>query len=176
MFSSFNSSRSFGKKSISYLAGVVARRYNAGYFADDVNWFASKSPSTTSIQVGSISEPASDDGSDFSYQWLGYFRPTTSESYTFYLSSDDASYMWIGSSAISGFTTGNAVVNNGGLHGVLEISGSISLSVGIYYPIRIQFGERGGSDVCTFSFSTPTISKTTNTTGYTFYNPVTMGL
>ena len=53
MFSSFNTSRAFGKKGISYLAGVVARRYNAGYFADDVNWFASRSPSTTSIQVES---------------------------------------------------------------------------------------------------------------------------
>lgn len=176
MFSSFNTSRAFGKKGISYLAGVVARRYNTGYFADDVNWFASRSPSTTSIQVESISEPATDDGSDFSYQWLGYFRPTTSESYTFYLSSDDASYMWIAANAISGFTTSNAIVNNGGLHGVVEQSGSISLSAGIYYPIRIQFGERGGGDVCTFSFSTSTISKTTNTTGLIFYNPATMGI
>lgn len=176
MFSSFSGSRAFGRKGISYLAGVVARRYNGGYFADDVTWFASQTVSSTSIQVGSISEPNTDDGSDFSYQWLGYFRPTTAETYTFYLSSDDASYMWIGSNARSGFTTGNATVNNGGLHGVVETSGSIALSAGIYYPIRVQFGERGGGDVCTFSFSTPTISKTTDTTGITFYNPVTMGI
>ena len=176
MLNSFSGSRAFGRKGISYLAGIVARRYNAGYFADDVNWFASQTPSTTSIQVGLISEPASDDGSDFSYQWLGYFRPTTSQTYTFYLSSDDASYMWIAANAISGFTTSNAVVNNGGLHGVVEQSGNIALSAGVYYPIRIQFGERGGGDVCTFSFSTSTISKTTDTTGLTFYNPATMGI
>jgi hypothetical protein len=176
MFSSFSGSRAFGRKGISYLAGVVARRYNGGYFADDVSWFASQTPSTTTIQVGSISESASDDGSDFSYQWLGYFRPTTTETYTFYLNSDDASYMWIGTNASSGFTTGNATINNGELHGSTEVSGSIALSAGIYYPIRIQFGELSGGDVCTFSFSTPTISKTTNTTGITFYNPVTMGI
>jgi len=176
MFSSFSGSRAFGRKGISYLAGVVARRYNGGYFADDVSWFASQTVSSTTIQVGSISESASDDGSDFSYQWLGYFRPTTTETYTFYLNSDDASYMWIGTNASSGFTTGNATINNGELHGSTEVSGSIALSAGIYYPIRIQFGELSGGDVCTFSFSTPTISKTTNTTGITFYNPVTMGI
>lgn len=176
MFSSFTGSRAFGRKGISYLPGVVARRYNGGYFADDVSWFASQTVSSTTIQVGSISEPASDDGSDFSYQWLGYFRPATTETYTFYLSSDDASYMWLGANAISGFTTGNATVNNGGLHGVVEVSGNVALSAGIYYPIRVQFGERGGGDVCTFSFSTPTIAKTTTTTGRTFYNPNTMGI
>lgn len=84
--------------------------------------------------------------------------------------------MWIGANAISGFTTGNSLVNNGGLHGAVEISASIALSAGVYYPIRIQFGERGGGDFCTFSYSTPTITKTTNTTGRTFYNPSTMGI
>ena len=176
MISSFSGSRAFGRKGISYLAGVVARRYNGGYFADDVSWFDSQPVSSTTIQVGSISEPGGDDGSDFSYQWLGYFRPTTSETYTFYLSSDDASYMWIGANARSGFTTGNSIVNNGGLHGPTEVSGSIALTAGVYYPIRLQFGERGGGDICTFSFSTPTISKTTDTTGRTFYNPNTMGI
>lgn len=176
MISSFTGSRAFGRKGISYLAGVVARRYNSGYFADDVSWFASRTPSTTTIQVGSIFEPPTDDGENFSYQWLGYFKPTTTETYTFYLSSDDASYMWIGSNARSGFTTGNALINNGGLHGPTEVSGSIALSAGVYYPIRIQFGEQNVGDICTFSFSTPTITKTTNTTGKTFYNPVTMGI
>ena len=92
------------------------------------------------------------------------------------MSSDDASYMWIGSNARSGFTTGNATINNGGLHGVVEMSESIALSAGVYYPIRVQFGERGGGDVCTFSVSTPTISKKSDTTGITFYNPATMGI
>jgi hypothetical protein len=83
--------------------------------------------------------------------------------------------MWLGSNALSGFTTGNALVNNGGAHGVVEVSGSISLTSGVYYPIRIQFGEIGGGDVLTFNYSTPTISKTTDVTGKVFYNPVTNG-
>ena len=153
----------------------------AGYFADVVSFFATATPTTygtnpsTSVQTTSISEAGSDDGSNFSCQWLGYFLPSTTETYTFFTSSDDASYVWVGSNAISGFTTGNAVVNNGGAHAVQERSGSIALTAGVYYPIRIQFGEAGGGDAMTFNYSTPTISKTTNVTGRVFYNPTTSG-
>lgn len=165
---------------ISYSAGLFKTTYS-GYFNDNVNFFATATPQsfgsnpTTSIQTTSISEPATDDGSTFSCQWLGYFKPTTSETYTFFTSSDDASYVWVGSNAVSSFTTGNSTVNNGGLHGNTEKSGTISLTSGQYYPIRIQFGEQSGGDVLTFNFSTPTISKTTNVTGLVFYNPLTNG-
>jgi phosphosulfolactate phosphohydrolase-like enzyme len=104
---------------------------------------------------------------------LGYFKPLTTETYTFYTASDDASYMWIGADAQSGFTTVNATVNNGGAHGVMEKFGSIALTAGTYYPIRIQFGEAGGGDVLTFNYSTPTITKTTTVTGLVFYNTTT---
>ena len=81
----------------------------------------------------------------------------------------------MGSNALSGFTTANATVNNGGAHGVQETSGTISLTSGVYYPIRIQFGEQGGGDVMTFNYSTPNITKTTNVTGRVFYNSATNG-
>jgi hypothetical protein len=161
-----------------YTAGLYKTTYN-GYFADDVNFFAIATPQAfgtnpiTEVQKNAIFEPATDDGSDFSCQWLGYFKPTTSETYTFYTSSDDASYMWIGANAQTGFTTTNATVNNGGLHGTLEKSGSISLTANTYYPVRIQFGERNGGDVLTFNYSTPTITKTTTVTGLVFYNSTT---
>jgi hypothetical protein len=45
----------------------------------------------------------------------------------------------------------------------------VSLTKGVYYPIRIQFGENGGGDIMSVSFSTPTISKTRNGLGY-YYN------
>jgi hypothetical protein len=162
----------------SYTTGLYKTTYS-GYFADVVSFFATATPQTfganpaTSVQTTAISEPGSDDGTNFSCQWLGYFKPTTTETYTFYTSSDDASYAWVGDNAISGFTTLNAVVKNGGLHGTIEQSGTIDLTAGVYYPIRIQFGELNGGDVMTFNFSTPTITKTTNVTGLVFYNAVT---
>ena len=165
---------------ISYTAGLYKTTY-AGYFNDVVSFFATATPTTygtnpaTSVQTTAITEAASGDGSDFSCQWLGYFLPSTTETYTFFTSSDDASYVWVGSNAITGFTTANAIVNNGGAHGVIERSGTISLTAGVYYPIRIQFGEASGGDAMTFYYSTPTINLTATVTGRVFYNPATNG-
>ena len=166
---------------ITYVAGLYKTTYS-GYFADNVNFFATATSQTfgtnpaTSVQTTAISESSNNDGEYFSCQWLGYFKPTTTENYKFSTSSDDASYMWIGATAITGFTTANATVNNGGAHGNTEVSSAfISLTAGVYYPIRIQFGEAGGGDVLTFNYSTLTITKTTNVTGLVFYNSTTNG-
>ena len=165
---------------LNYNAGLYKTTY-AGYFADSVSFFATATPTTygsnpsTSVQTTAISEAATDDGSSFSVQWLGYFKPTTTETYTFFTNSDDASYMWIGANALSGFTTANATVSNGGLHGNVERSGTSALTAGVYYPVRMQFGENSGGDVFGFNYSTPTITKTTNVTGLVFYNPSTNG-
>ena len=159
-------------------AGLYKTTYS-GYHNENPAFFATATPTTfganpaTSVQTTVITEPGTDDGSNFSCQWLGYFKPTTTETYTFYLSSDDGSYLWIGANAQSGFTTANANINNGGAHGTQEVSGSVSLTAGVFYPIRIQFGEIGGGDVMTFNYSTPTITKTTDVTGRVFYNPST---
>lgn len=166
---------------LTYTAGLYKRTF-AGYHNETPSFFATATPATygsnpaTSVQITTISEPSSDDGSNFSVQWLGYFKPTTTETYTLFISSDDGSYLWIGANAISGFTTANANINNGGAHANQERSVTISLTAGVYYPIRMQFGEIGGGDVFTFNYSTPTISKTTNVTGLVFYNSITNGL
>jgi hypothetical protein len=106
---------------------------------------------------------------------LGYFKPTTTETHTFFLNSDDGSYLWIGATAVTGFTTLNALINNGGAHAPVEVSGSIALNAGQSYPIRIQFGEGGGGDELQFNYETPTIAKTTDVTGKVFYNSATNG-
>jgi hypothetical protein len=163
-----------------YNAGLYKTTY-AGYHNENPAFFATATPATygtnlsTSIQTTIIQEPSSDDGSNFSCQWLGYFKPTTTETYTLYISSDDGSYLWIGANALSGFTTANTTINNGGAHGPVEVSTTISLTAGTYYPIRMQFGEIGGGDVFSFNYSTSTITKTTNVTGLVFHNPATNG-
>jgi hypothetical protein len=106
---------------------------------------------------------------------IGYFLAPTTETYTFFTSTDDASYMWIGPNAIEGYTHTNAVVQNGGLHGVAEQSGTISLTQNIYYPIRIMFGNNTGPGTMVVSYSTPTITKTSTWTGRIFHNSATNG-
>jgi hypothetical protein len=155
-----------------YGNGLYRRRYT-GYFADDVNWFATATQVAADVNTSPITD--GDHGELFSIQWLGWFLATTTETYTFFTTSDDASYLWIGATALSGFTTANATVNNGGLHGAVERNGTAALISGTYYPIRIQFGENTGGDVMEVRISTATIAKTTDLSANIFYNIYTTG-
>ena len=147
-----------------YLSGLLGIRYN-GYFNDDLNWFLTATPhgdTNTLSQIDNFSSSIDYSSEEFySWEWNGYFKANSSEIYTFYTSSDDASYLWINNIL---------VVNNGGLHGNTEQSGTINLAADTYYPIKIQFGENSGGDILTVSFSTDTIAKTTNGSGYYFHS------
>ena len=154
-------------------AGLYRTTYT-GYFADDPAFFATATVSSAAVNLSPIGD--GDPGFEpFSVQLLGYFKPTTTETHTFFLTSDDASFMWLGATAVTGFTTANAFINNGGVHGSEEVSASIALTAGVYYPIRIQMGDQSGGDVLELNYSTPTIVKTTTVTGKIFYNSATNG-
>jgi hypothetical protein len=156
-----------------YVAGLFKTTYD-GYFNDYPLFFDEASPTAYGVQT-TVIEETPNDNDYFSVQWLGYFKPTTTQTHTFFLNSDDASYMWIGPTAVTGFTTNNALINNGGPHGANEVSGSIALNAGQYYAVRIMFGEEAGDNFLTFNYRTPTIAKTTNVTGLVFYNSNTNG-
>jgi hypothetical protein len=155
-----------------YASGLYFRRYS-GYFADNVNFFATASQTAEGVNTSPITDEPT--GELFSIQWLGWFLPTTTETYTFFTTSDDVSYLWIGPTALSGFTTANATVNNGGVHGAQERSGTVALIAGTYNPIRIQYGENTGGDIMEVRISTATIAKTTDLSANIFYNTFTTG-
>jgi hypothetical protein len=160
-----------GRPWVELAAGLYRRTYT-DYFNDDPGWF----DFATQTAAGADSTLAiAETPNDTSIQWLGYFIPSTTETYTFFINSDDASYLWIGANAIAGFTTGNALINNGGSHAATELSATIALTAGVRYAIRIQTGNGGGPGSHATSFSTPTIAKTQTFTGRVFYNPVTNG-
>jgi len=147
-------------------SGWFGKRF-VGYFSDDVSWFNTatlQGQTNTTTQILNFSSSAD----DYSWMWVGTFKATSTGTWTFYTSSDDASYLWVGDNAISGFTTGNAIVDNGGLHGVQERSGTISLTANVYYPIRVMFGERGGGDIITVQYAGPSVSKTADGSGRYF--------
>ena len=154
-------------------AGLYRTTYT-GYFADDPAFFATATVSSAAVNLSPIGD--GDPGFEpFSVQLLGYFKPTTTETHTFFLTSDDASFMWLGATAVTGFTTANAFIDNGGVHGSQEVSASIALTAGVYYPIRIQMGDNGGNNVLELNYSTPTIVQTDTVTGKIFYNSATNG-
>ena len=71
--------------------------------------------------------------------------------------------MWIGATAESGFTIANAFINNGGLHGMTELSNNINLNANIPVFIRILYGQGSGAGAFRFSWEFSGI-KTTNLT------------
>jgi hypothetical protein len=84
-------------------------------------------------------------------QFTGFIDVPTDGEYTFYTSSDDGSKLYIGSTE---------VVNNDGLHGPQERSGTIGLKAG-KHALSVVFFEKTGGQVLTVSYAGPGITKTT---------------
>ena len=149
-----------------------------GYFYDDPAYFDTAalkaSPNDYNGTDTTIYEPSLPNAT--SIQYKGYFLATYTGSHTFYLNSDDGSWLWIGLIALSGYTTANALVQNGGLHGVNEVSATVNLVAGTYYPVRIQFGNGpSGPGVLVASYAHSGQAQTSTWTGKIFYNTATNG-
>jgi hypothetical protein len=108
--------------------------------------------------------------------YRGYFFAPSTGNYRFRVTSDDGSYMWLGSTAISGSTTGNVIINNGGSHGPVAVtSGSWQMTANIYYPFKILYGNGGGASQLTLEWEGPGQAFTTNGNNRYFRNSVTNG-
>ena len=99
--------------------------------------------------------------SAWTYHYYGYFNITTPGTYTFYLQSDDASYLWLGATAESGYTTSNAFLSEPGSHGFYEVSGNITLSAGPIF-FRLICGDAGGGGGIRIEVAGPSITRTSN--------------
>jgi hypothetical protein len=109
-----------------------------------------------------------------SAQWLGYFLPSTTETYSFFLRTDDSSTWWVGNAATASLPLTASALLAVTVSGT-SATGSIALTSGSYLPVRIQYTGVAAFDFFTASFSTPTITKTTDFTNYTFCNTASLG-
>jgi hypothetical protein len=134
------------------ILGGLWRTTYTGYFGGDSTWFDTQTPTET-IQVDNFNLY---DGDVFSSQWVGYFKAPETLEYRFYLHSDDASKFWIGDTAISGYTDANTIVKIDAYTAPETGSGFIPLTAGEYYPIRLQYGNIGGTGSLDFSWSSET--------------------
>jgi len=130
------------------LAGIEYNIYD-GNFTILPNFGTLTPTSTGNLDNFTISSKANSD--NFAFKFNGFISVPTDGIYTFYTTSDDGSKLYIGT---------NEVVNNDGLHGSIERSGTIGLKAGLH-AIEIQFFERAGDEVLTVSYSGPGIVKTT---------------
>lgn len=137
----------------------------SGYFGPQhaAKNIAIRAPGGGSGIYGSTA-PQLTQASNYSYMWLGFFFARKTGVHTFYTMSDNASYVWVGDTALTGYTTFNALVNNGGRRGTAipqlanigatlqqantfmnaQRSGTINLVAGRAYPVRIMYGDLTG--------------------------------
>ena len=85
----------------------------------------------------------------FRFQFEGFVLLPEDGVYSFFTDSDDGSRLYI---------DGTLVVENDGLHGTSEETGSIALSAG-YHPIRVTYFEKTGANQLTISYKGPNLKK-----------------
>ncbi len=87
---------------------------------------------------------------NYAFKYTGYISIPADGTYTFYTSSDDGSKLYIGD---------KEVVNNDGLHAVIEANGQIGLKAG-RHAITVTFFQQGGGQSLAVSYDGPGLSKT----------------
>ena len=145
--------------------------YYPGYFAADLTFFGRIAPGLTRIDAqlnfasstttasdgwGSIIPPASagsnaTDPNLFSARYRGSVYIPTAGSYTFYLNSDDASYLWLDGAALAPTIT-NATIDNGKEHAPFLVQTTVTLSAGLHNML-VYYGENTGGNVLTLQYS-----------------------
>ena len=151
--------------------GLFGRYFN-NYFSDNMGNLTSPTNSDVRTHLSSYAVDTTD-------TWLfrGYFLAnTTAANWQFRTNSDDASWLWIGSNSTSTDTnlvTGNAVVNNGGVHSAqTRTSSNISLTDGVFYPFAVVVGNNSGPGTLTVEFSSNGGTNwQSDGNGFYFYNP-----
>lgn len=88
-----------------------------------------------------------ENASNYTFEWTGWFRAPATGEYNFWLAADDDAYMWFGSNALNGnYQNGNQIVSTS--NALTKTTNSVELQEGMYYPVRIQYGEWGGAEAC----------------------------
>lgn len=99
---------------------------------------------------GSGSPSSSIGANTFSARWQGQVEAPSTGTYTFYTQSDDGVRLWV---------NGQQLVNNWTDHATTENSGTIQLTGGQRYDVRMEFYENGGSATARLLWSSASIPK-----------------
>lgn len=86
----------------------------------------------------------------YSIRWTGFVQPEYSQTYTFYVTSDDGARLWVNNQLI---------INNWVNQAMTEKSGTITLTAGQKYTIRLEYYENFGSAGVQFRWSSPSRTK-----------------
>jgi hypothetical protein len=128
---------------------------------DDIS-FTVASPGTSATVYGHGPYDLTASGTFF----RGYFVANVTGNYTFSLNQpDDVGYMWLGTNAISSWTSANAQIRGATVAGA---SGTFTttLTAGVLNPIRLAFGNAGGAMSYTLAVRDPNGVTKSQTNGF----------
>jgi hypothetical protein len=173
LYDDTTSSSNFYGKTPGLVEGLTWKYYD-GYLPDVANAFDTRTYRNIgrTTNLGGLSAATNgqyfDNWSDsYSVEWTGYFRANATGTWTFTAYTDDGCYMWLGATALSGFTNSNYLLYENSAHPGTRTN-TISLVEGVYYPVRIRWGETGGQDYFNLDFTPPGGTVTTDGAGYFF--------
>jgi hypothetical protein len=86
----------------------------------------------------------------WSARWTGQVKPAYSETYTFYATSDDGVRLWV---------DGRLIIDNWTDHAPTENRGTITLTAGQRYDVRMEYYENGGGAVAKLWWSSASRAK-----------------
>lgn len=140
-------------------SNVVTREWTVGEPADleysvySGDWnalpdFAALTPEETG-KTGAFDIGVASASDYFGVRFSGAIRIEQAGNYTFYTASDDGSRLYI---------DGRLVVDNDGLHGIVEEQGSVNLSAG-FHAIRVDYFEKAGGEALRVQVAGPGIGK-----------------
>lgn len=86
----------------------------------------------------------------FSVRWTGKIQPQYSEVYTFHVNSDNGRRLWINNQLII-----DQWIDDWGV----EYTGTISLTAGQQYDIRLEYFEHNGGAGCKLEWSSPSLAR-----------------
>lgn len=150
-------------KIITSIPGLQYKVINT-YFEEDPSAFLketimSKDITTdfTNVYIQSILNTNNVEVEDISIEWFGYIVPEKTETWTFEIQSDRASYLWVGDHALYEYSPERANIKTPAITSDISVmTYQVELQANDVVPFRMQFGNT--YDKCTFNVSIRTSS------------------
>ncbi len=120
------------------------------YTANDLGAIATSTPAATGTATN-FTLGVTSQTQNFALRFNGFINIPTTDTYTFWLNSDDGSNMLI---------DGTLLVNDDGLHAPQDASGSKTLTAG-RHSIQVNFFQQGGGQTLTASYGNSHFGRTT---------------
>lgn len=127
--------------------GLINYEYFEGSWTSLPNFDLLNPVSSGQVTEFELSNRQQDD--NYGFRYATTVTVTADDDYTFFTSSDDGSRL---------FVNGQLIVDNDGLHGNREESGTVQLTAGTHY-IVVEFFERIGRDTLSVSWASSTMAK-----------------